>query len=161
MCKKYTCWSLLILFTAFINLTAQDTIAINTENVAKKYDCFSPKKRDKVFLIKNVGDGKANLFICNNIFADDTLDVDFISHDMLFCTIGTSGGINKFTYKLYKIPKEKKYLLLITIEKKPIIPEMLVIQRIIELTPKLDVDYSIEYRKVEICSPVPPVFINR
>ena len=149
---------ILVLFCLFsiLSTKAQDSILVKTENVFEKYNCFCSKS-NKQGLIRNIAEAKANLEVCYSprkcrTTSIDSLLTDLSTQDIIFLSF--SGGGNYppvYTKFYYKIPKQKKYLLLIKLKKKTGMDERLGTHIFIrELVPKLEPGYSFEYKVEEV-----------
>ena len=149
---KATILSIYFSLFVFCNIKGQDTLLIPTEDVLKDYYCFSPHKSGKAVLIRNMNDSKVNLRQCKNVISIDSLEEDFTNHDLIFCSATSGGNVKEFSNYLYKIPSQKKYFFLVKIKYGRKVPDINRFRPIVQLTPKLDADYTFDYKILEIYS---------
>lgn len=142
---------LFILLIGKVKVLGQDTLIIQTTNVLEKYECFCPKaKKGGVF--RTIDEVKSNISICkyidrkcNNVILD-SLKIDFLKNSFIaFDFLEGPCNLSDVKTILYKLPNLKKYFFIIKIN---ILDDSKVgnYVPIRELTPKLESNYTFEYK---------------
>jgi|GEM_PF-2852483 hypothetical protein len=142
------CLIYILLILTCQTILAQDTLLVPTQNVLDKYKCFKPLEHKKAILVKSKADAYSKLTKCSSQITPDTLAVDFTQNDLIFCNFNT-GGVDEISCSLYKIPSQKKYILLINQKYKKAIAAVLQSHRLIYVTSKLDTTYTLELKEIE------------
>ncbi|HTA61742.1 MAG TPA: hypothetical protein VK835_04775 [Bacteroidia bacterium] len=128
---------------------AQDTLLVPTQDGLSKYSCYNSIKPREAAWIKNTAQANTKLKRCKTQLYPDSLTVDFTQNDLIFYTF-TDGTVLQLTQHLYKIPKQKKYVLITKTEKKGGVSTLRgMIYRLLYITPKLDTTYTLECKKIE------------
>ena len=151
---------ILVLFCLFsiLSTKAQDSILVKTENVLEKYKCFCPKKKEGK-LIRTMQEAKTDLEVGYYInphkcscLSMDSLQIDFVKYDIVFLNLfGGSHNPPQVETFLYSLPGSKKNILIIKIKKdKDWNLKVGIFVPIRILIPKLDANYSFEYKVEEV-----------
>jgi len=140
---------------------AQDTLLVPTQDGLNEHGCYSPVKPREATWVKSIAEANVKLNRCKTQLNPDTLTVDFTKNDLVFYTYSTGGGVLEFSQNLYKIPTQKKYILIVKIKNNWHQNLVNIIHRIVYVTPKLDTTYTLEYKKIETHVPTPQSFIDR
>lgn len=139
-------------------LFAQDTLLVPTQDGLSKYGCYSSIKPHEVTWVASMVDANTKLTRCKTQIYPDSLTVDFTQNDLVFYLFSPNvGSVKELSYNLYKIPNQKKYVLVVKIkynyEKYSTLRSMT--HRILYITPKLDPTYTFDYKKIETYMPKP------
>ena len=142
---------LLLLFSYSFKSYCQDTLLIPTKKLDIRNGCYDAKNNG---LMKSAEELKSNIFIPNysrnssQCKSYSLPDFNFLTNDLIWFDLSIGNAFQKdVTTYLYKIPSQRKYLLLIKVVgdgNNTMAANNIVLIK--ELTKKLEAHYTFEYK---------------